>query len=261
MTDVFADFVPDGFIDRIFEVVAISPRHTFQMLTKRPARMLEYVSRRSLDRIAHATGHGTLSINMYDKRLVPLAKLGRRPAWPLPNLWLGVSVEDQDTVEARVPLLLNTPAARRFVSAEPLLGPVNLTRLGGNYLRRNALTGLLESSSGAVVSRAASPSLDWVIAGGESGPAARPMHPDWARDLRDQCAAAGVPFFFKQWGGWVPSPLGSHWLARTGRMRLAGTGPVRGPSEAVMQRIGKKAAGAELDGREWREFPSMEAHG
>jgi protein gp37 len=102
--------------------------------------------------------------------------------WPLPNVWAGVSVEDQSTADERIPLLLQTPAAVRWVSAEPLLGPVDLRDFDDGLWRRSDAC------------------LDWVVVGGESGPSARPIHPDWARSLRDQCAEAGVPFLFKQWG-------------------------------------------------------------
>jgi len=137
---------------------------------------------------------------------------GRGKRWPLPNVWLGVSVEDQTRADERIPHLLNTPAAVRFISAEPLLGPVDLGRMGAatrlgketalDCLTGDYLTGKSRLSDGAHRTPFL-PRLDWVITGGESGPGARPMHPDWARGLRDQCAAAGVPFFFKQWGEWL----------------------------------------------------------
>ena len=116
---------------------------------------------------------------------------------PPRNVWLGVSVEDQATADERIPLLLQTPAAVRWVSAEPLLEQIDLTKLGNSYVRRNALTGFLDAGH-ATLMRDALPRLDWVVAGGESGPKARPSHPDWFRSLRDQCQAAGVPFFMKQ---------------------------------------------------------------
>ncbi|HYI27586.1 MAG TPA: phage Gp37/Gp68 family protein [Bradyrhizobium sp.] len=202
MTDLFADFVPDEWIDQIFAVMALAPQHRFMVLTKRPERMREYLLE----------------------------------TWqPLPNVWLGTSVEDQATADARIPKLLATPAAKRFLSAEPLLGPVDL-----RYLQPldppveidavNGTHGVLRPHGGR------SPALDWVIAGGESGPKARPMHPDWARALRDQCAAAGVPFLFKQWGEWVSVS------------ELAGPGRhFKFPDGATVRRTGKKLAGRTLD--------------
>jgi protein gp37 len=130
--------------------------------------------------------------------------LTKRPKWPLPNVWLGTSVEDQKAADERIPLLIETPAAIRFLSIEPLLGPVDLTDVRRHDgWRINALTGE-EFLPGEIVSGHLG-KIDWVIAGGESGSSKqspRPMHPDWARSLRDQCVAAGVPFLFKQWGEW-----------------------------------------------------------
>ena len=191
--DLFAENVPDEWIDRVFAVMALSPQHTFQVLTKRAARMRDYLNGDWSIRIIGALpGHvaGWLSS-------------GRNI---LPNVWLGVSAERQQEADERIPDLLATPAAVRFVSAEPLLGPVDFTRIIHrdpakfswlNYSPRlNALTGnypLLEGTRDPHPER-----LDWIIVGGESGNAARPMHPAWARSIRDQCAAAGTAFFMKQ---------------------------------------------------------------
>jgi protein gp37 len=129
-------------------------------------------------------------------------------SWPLPNVWLGVSAEDQATAAARIPPLLAIPAAVRFVSAEPLLGPINLCRLRvapDHHTMVDALDGYaIVDTPGRERERAA---LHWVIVGGESGPGARPMHPDWARSLRDQCATAGVPFFVKQLSSGGPKAI------------------------------------------------------
>ena len=195
--------------------------------------------------------------------------------WPLPNVWLGVSAEDQATADERIPILLDTPAAVRFVSYEPALGPVDFTSI------RNA--GMIFSNRGQVSLEPVNvltgktgsmeiPSLDWVIAGGESGPNARPSNPEWFRLLRDQCAAAGVPYFFKQWGEWAPyNQIGGCGVSRDDRtadrwmIHAAGGGwlfdergfEVRILDESTEVRVGKKAAGALLDGFEWREFPSV----
>ncbi|MGE0229012.1 MAG: DUF5131 family protein [Dehalococcoidia bacterium] len=166
MSDLFHDDVPASFIMSVFRVMNEANWHQFQVLTKRPERASE---------IAHMV------------------------EWT-PNIWMGVSVENQRW-ETRTDALREIPAALKFLSCEPLLGPINL-RLGG---------------------------IDWVIVGGESGPKARPMREDWAKSIRDQCAEAGVPFFFKQWGEFDTS----------GR------------------RVGKARAGRELDGRKWDQFPSL----
>lgn len=159
MSDLFHARVPAAFVGRVFEVMAATPQHTYQVLTKRSTR---------------------------------LRRLAGDLPWP-PNVWMGVSVENTDVL-ARVEDLRAVPAGVRFLSCEPLLGPLGGLDLAG---------------------------IGWVIAGGESGPNARPMHPDWARELRDLCTAGRVPFFFKQWGGRTP-----------------------------------KAGGRELDGRIWDQTPN-----
>lgn len=229
MSDVFHDAVPDSFLDDMFAVMAECQQHTFQLLTKRHARMRSYLTR----------------------------------AWPdpLPNVHVGVSAEDQDWAVKRVHALLATPAAVRWVSAEPLLGPIDLRNLRmGNGALIDALCGDVKSPRGEVY--AACPgSLTWVVAGGESGPGARPMHPSWARSLRNQCEQTRTPFFFKQWGAhtpfmpdWETQP--HCWVEETTAMtvRLESDVPDTGSWQAVY-RVGKKAAGRELDGRTWDQFP------
>lgn len=191
MSDLFHQDVPNEFIDKVFAVMALAPWHTFQVLTKRPERMRDYLSDRF---VTDGIEEQMIALLARHPDLEPRQKI-----YPLPNVWLGVSVEDQDSADARIPLLLRTPAAVRWISAEPLLGPVDLMQLddhsrggltiyGWNCLYRNPTFGR--------------PGIDWVVVGGESGPNARPMHPDWVRSLRDQCADSGVPFLFKQWGEW-----------------------------------------------------------
>lgn len=188
--DLFHESVSDEWIDRVFAVMALCPQHTFQVLTKRSSRMREYFeARREGDPWAEAADY-----------LANLRGLEDHPAvlepsdMPLPNVWLGVSVEDQARADERVPDLLATPAAVRWLSCEPLLGPVDLSRVFAS-----------SDEDGVYLNDAPILGLDWIVAGGESGPGARPMHPDWARSLRDQCATAGVPFFFKQWGNYRPT--------------------------------------------------------
>lgn len=175
MSDLFHEAVPDAYIAKVWQVMAATPQHTYQVLTKRHARMRAWFRR-----------------------------------WPnavLTNLWLGVSVENQQWADIRIPALLDTPATIRFISAEPLVGPVDLSRwLGIEYM--DALEGYGEELGAALAGRVGpSSGLHWVIAGGESGRGARPVHPEWLRTLRDQCEASRTPFFFKQWGEWGPAPF------------------------------------------------------
>lgn len=175
------------------------------------------------------------------------------------NLWIGTSVEDQKTADERIPHLLAIPAAVRFLSCEPLLGPVKIERYFGNLLMVDEREGWKRGyhfESGKDES-----GIHWVICGGESGSHARPMHSDWARSLRDQCQAAGVPFFFKQWGEWSPDKgLTGGFITRSGREVNAdgSSAPARhsfGPMEETVYRVGKHRAGRLLDGRTWDEFP------
>lgn len=249
MGDLFHEDVPDEWIDRVFAVMALAPHHTFQVLTKRAARMQAYVegarSRVIVDGHVAVSGDG-----QYFSR----KKLGGDWQWPLPNVWLGVSAEDQRRADERIPELLATPAAVRFVSAEPLLGPIDFTYLrADSILTLDALTGLHADCEGAVegVIDTPDPKLDWVIVGGESGPDARPMHPDWARQIRDQCAAEGTAFFFKQWCEHRP-------LTNAERGTACGAtlvGNNRFESDAYVLRVGKKRAGRLLDGVQHNGMP------
>jgi len=273
MTDLFARFVTDEMIDKVFAVMALCPQHTFQVLTKRPERMRAYF--RGLDErcfhqndylttpwarrdsVAKMIGEIALSVGKPDL-------LGKVKQLPLPNVWLGTSVEDQATADERIPELLATPAAVRFVSAEPLLGPVDLyngdpdPRLNGHRASKTFIGEWWEPGDGSKAPPRRG--VDWVIAGGESGPSARPCHPDWARSLRDQCAAAGVPFFWKQWGEFAPFDAPTTPYAKViAEIQIDGTERCTNfgtPQGALMSRVGKKAAGALLDGKEHREFPA-----
>ncbi len=252
MSDLFHDQVPDEYIAKVFAVMASAPQHTFQLLTKRHGRMrslltADYFRTEVLCQTAAlAEDHGDRG--------------GRyMPYWPLPNVWLGVSAENALWAKIRGDALRETPAAVRFFSCEPLLGPIGDLDLTG---------------------------IDWVIVGGESGPGARPMHPDWARSLRDQCTAVGVPFLFKQHGEWIedvtvhpanpaigidepyrvlniPSDAKDRRrcaMHLSGRTALTPDNPFH-PFRAghggwtAMRRVGKHAAGRVLDGRTWDEYP------
>lgn len=250
VSDPFHPQVTDEMLDRLFAVIAACPQHTFQLLTKRPERMLQYFEqfRSCGPRMGWITRNGERpkSYGGEAELIIPDDR------WPLPNLWLGVSVENQDVAEERIPHLLATPAAVRFLSCEPLLGPVDLTRIKAPWVDwRDALRGHEQGRPGASISAGhfavGLSKIDWVIAGGESGPKARPMHPDWARGLRDQCAAAGVPFFFKQWGEWHPEPDMPSEVQEAFELM--------GRWDGTSLRVGKAAAGRRLDGREHLQFP------
>jgi protein gp37 len=247
--DLFHESVPDKWIDRVFAVMALCPQHTFQVLTKRSARVREYLTDNLAVRVQNAVDNlepdGLWKFKGHEPWVISDIRDSERGDY-LPNLWLGVSVEDQARADERIPDLLATPAGVRWLSCEPLLGPVDLRSWLPDCYECGASCGLRLPSppkverctecgeecgpetepmfsegcpkcSGEleficpdcghymVYQHPDTPNLDWIVVGGESGPGARPMHPDWARSLRDQCAAAGVPFFFKQWGNYRPT--------------------------------------------------------
>lgn len=291
MSDLFHTSVPDDYIARVFAVMAATPRHTYQILTKRHGRVRSLLRDRCKCAASHAPGTHFRSMMCDQARSIdgvdPHAVYFEAP-WPLPNVWIGVSVEDQAAADLRVPALLETPAAVRFLSCEPLLGPIDLSRwLGLEWFDSFGWGENMFASLNGRVGPAGG--LHWVIAGGESGHGARPMHPEWARSLRDQCVAARVPFHFKQWGEWAPAPwridreagesvegyktraeavCATHamapWAHEHGHeLYLAPHRPwsverVDGIEPHVpLRRWGKKAAGRELDGRTWDEFPEV----
>lgn len=206
MSDLFHEAVPDEFIDRVFAVMALAPKHRFIVLTKRPARMREYLS----DARLHSRLHEAVKARMgYHHRQRPAINAADIP---LPNVWLGVSAEDQATADKRIPLLLQTPAAVRLVSLEPLLGPVDLDPLwlrpSPSTAAQNGRTAHLPLSHWTNWHTTA---LDWLIVGGESGPGARPCDVAWIRSIVTQGQAAGVAVFVKQLGarpaGWCVGRL------------------------------------------------------
>ena len=231
MTDIAGSWVQCEWFHAMWTVMAETPRHTYQVLTKRPSRLKQLIEWFQED--AHGFG-----------------------PYPLPNVWIGTSIES-DAYTWRGNVLRAIPAAARWISAEPLLGPLDSLDLAG---------------------------IDWLVAGGESGPGARPMHPDWARDLRDRCQASGTAFHFKQWGAWLPGQNDPHpaqswgivhwqdgvWKPRQpklpeayvtwnadGEMRTGFRPPT--PVAAFAIRVGKKAAGRLLDGRTWDDYPTVAA--
>jgi protein gp37 len=190
MSDLFQDGVPDEYIDQVFAVMALSPQHTFQVLTKRAERMREYIQVVSARCRAYLTNGGFDWAAMGADASSSLTQHGPTfSPWPLPNVWLGVSVENQHFADERIPLLLETPAAIRFISAEPLLGDVELERYFGER-RERVGNGINWRGRG----------LDWVIVGGESGAGARPLCLSWVRNIVHDCRDAGVPCFVKQLG-------------------------------------------------------------
>ncbi|MES2301899.1 MAG: phage Gp37/Gp68 family protein [Pseudomonadota bacterium] len=262
--DTFHDSVPDAWIDRVFAVAALTPQHTHMILTKRSKRMREYLTRHRWHLWA------AIGREIDAKRWAKLPPIMGGDCTPVPNVWLGVSVEDQTRADERIPDLLATPASVRFLSCEPLLGPVSLAHIPHPKHEGMFIDALDGHSWGYTSSPLDSRSpVDWVIAGGESGPGARPMHPDWARSLRDQCTAAGVPFHFKQWGEWLPvydreatdpdwrkcSAIeqmypGGRWL------NLSGGHGFDGERVHWVHKTGKKLAGRMLDGAEYNGLPA-----
>lgn len=229
---------------RLWELIEQADGLDWQLLTKRPEKMQD------------------------------MAPAAWRSGWPR-HVWAGATVENQDTAEERIPHLLAVPAAVRFLSCEPLTGPIKLTHMdverhpaaqvaepiGWYWI--NALTGRNDDMARPCPD---APRLHWLIAGGESGPGAEPSHPDWFRSLRDQCERASVPFFFKQWGDWQEGSgmerQHDRIVLNDGRV-MTGTDEVGGDTfnrwpefrACMMSRVGKAAAGRELDGREHNALP------
>lgn len=237
LADVFDNQVDPRWRADLWGLIDETQNLDWLLLTKRPqnARKMIIEARRGLLRAA------------VDDRHVD---------WPWPNVWLGTTVENQEEADRRIWPLLQVPAKVHFLSCEPLLGPLDLTNVDppdDGYGGKAHGSDFLSPHN-----RSLRPQVDWVIAGGESGPNARPSHPDWFRSLRDQCAAANVPFFFKQWGNWTPC---GDWYANHPRslpIRVFHNGEWTDEGDVSgewMANIGKKLAGATLDGRQHREMP------
>ncbi|MGW6016144.1 DUF5131 family protein [Streptomyces sp. NPDC055210] len=259
MSDLFHADIPDTYIAQVFAVMALTPRHTYQVLTKRHARMRALLSRPTFWHQVAEQGRAHFA-GCQEDWLAAGAMLGGRP---LPNVWLGVSVEDQRWADIRIPALIGTPAHTRFLSCEPLLGPVWIA----DHIWQACLCCEGESHDEACAPCADQycesghiRELDWVIAGGESGPGARPLHPDWIRSLRDQTRGRHVPFFFKQWGDHAPEDHG-HDRGRLTVVDPRGHGQEHDDACALqapvrMRRVGKKQAGRLLDGRHHDALPA-----
>ncbi|QCP50192.1 phage Gp37/Gp68 family protein [Trinickia violacea] len=237
LADVFDNAVPDAWRADLFDLIWKTPHLDWLLLTKRIGNVGQVIT-----------------------RALELAGRGINTPWPWSNVWLGATIVNQEEANRDIPKLLITPARVRFLSMEPLLGPVDLERpMPGPDL---------DQGSGAKICQPwmIQSGINWVIVGGESGHGARPMHPEWARSLRDQCAAAGVPFLFKQWGEWTPGEnverhagivktadwFGGEWMV--GESDLASDGG-HIDDEPDLYRVGKKEAGRHLDGRTHDEFP------
>lgn len=243
LADVFDNEVPPEWRADLFDLIVTTPHLDWLLLTKR---------------IGNVVGMLPPLVNPFDKIF--------------PNVWIGATIVNQAEADRDIPKLLAVPAAKRFLSMEPLLGPVNLADISDGHadstipreyweegfdtedsppaVGHNCLSGERWQRFGDWTEHG--PRIDWVIVGGESGPGARPMHPDWARSLRDQCQAAGVAFLFKQWGEWLPlDGMDPELRIRTENhpwQRMEGT---RG-----VVKVGKKAAGRLLDGRTWDGVPT-----
>jgi len=270
MSDLFHKDVPFEFIDKVFAVMSMS-EHTFQILTKRPERAADYFS----DPIARQAAWAYQAIKTLNRE-----DYGQLPCFPLPNVWIGTSIENQAAADKRIPELFKIPAKLLFVSNEPSLGPVDWQKWYPHPIHGKCRP--MEQ-------------IGWFICGGESGPHARPMHPDWPNDLRDQCASAGIPFFFKQWGEWEPMvnadcyadficdesedgdvanmtknvailwPDGTCERTEPKRewwhvWRQSNWEKIESMGDSVpvaMHRVGKAVAGREFQGREYNEFPEV----
>lgn len=234
MSDLFHNEVPFSFLEKVFNVIQECEQHTFLILTKRPQRMKEF-------------------FKWYDG---PYFYNNKETTNYFSNVWLGVTAENQEQADLRIPVLLETPAAKRFVSVEPMLSAVDLSSFsvdGGIYYPLDGAVGV--DGRG----HCPGPKLDWVICGGESGPGARPVHPEWIRKLKIQCVAAEVPFLFKQWGEFAPSMPKNGTKPTTTSLNCIGVNghnAVTMEDGLVMARVGKSAAGRLLDGQLWDQYPS-----
>lgn len=276
MSDLFHENLPTYEIATIYAVMVAAVhvrRHAFQVLTKRSDRMREILNSEAFWRqVNHeASHHVAAHIDAHTS--------GAQDEYghdnPPPGIWLGVSVENQKYADERIPDLLATPAVIRFLSCEPLLESIDLFKAACPYTRGLTFNALSSKEGIGLETGIGVNRIDWVIAGGESGPNARPPHPEWFRSLRDQCAAAGVPFFFKQWGEWadmwgaqidgdgpVTTASGDvpDWMNRmvqfsSGVSKMVRAHSWTGHGTELMYRVGKKAAGAMLDGVEHKATP------
>jgi protein gp37 len=281
MSDLFHSDMTLDFLAKVWAVMSVTPQHTYQVLTKRPQIARSIFTRNVAYGPSSVPFKFVVNYHRMQMGYPVLPDSAREDgtyAWPLPNVWLGTSVEDQKRADLRIGPLLETPAAHRFLSMEPLLGPVDLSPWLWEGVQHRT-----DYGTGVEHDIAPRQDLEWVIVGGESGKGARPMHPGWVRALRDQCAEADVMFMHKQWGNWAP--LGSAevptyrdvWVfgegmptvdTREGEMAgrywakwapdTAGSPPGRRDpyGDVLMRHYGnKKDAGRMLDGRTYDDVP------
>jgi protein gp37 len=247
MGDLFHEEVPFYYVAKVFDICLDERcrKHTFLVLTKRPERIKKFW--KWLEDFQGGEGEEYWS-EYYD--FLNITKFYKKD---MPNIWFGVSIENQKMAEKRIPILFEIPAAKKFVSCEPLLGPIDLERPFGQGVGKLLID-----------------YLDWVIVGGESGPGARPMHPNWVRSIKNQCVQNNVPFFFKQWGAFLPrnqfngkidfkykrwGTMNVYGEFLEGMMPLNGFQGIYPDFEYLILEVGKKRAGRELDGKIWDQCP------
>jgi len=277
MGDLFHEEVLRNIQTLIWGIMAGCHDQTFLVLTKRPERMSDFLNWVTKKDPTKALGWALHNAPINYPRAIDLNPF----SWPLKNVWLGVTAENQEMADKRIPILLDTPAAVRFVSVEPMLGPVDLEVVpcGACNHQGNIVVSWNENGRCSRCDGRRFEWPDWVICGGESGYDARPAHPDWIRNLRDQCKENNVPYFFKQWGAWVaceqkehgediilapqvPIPVREIKEMRTmtpdGKLgdEIQMTPPVP-EGQVIMAKVGKKNAGHELDGKEIMEWPTV----
>lgn len=259
MSDLFHKDVDFTFIDKVFAVMALTPQHTYQILTKRADRLYRYFDE-GKGAMVQRWEDATYELGLSDKNDDPDAPACHvfnlcEDQWPRPNIWLGVSAENQETLDERVPFLVKVDAHVRFISYEPALGPITLG-WNANNVRVDLKHGC---------------NIHWLIAGGESGHKARPIHPQWIRDVREQCKAMGIKFFFKQWGAWETVDIfnlhqhGSDYGYFTyldhfetvgkGKFLPQHMGHNHTDKRVPMVKVGKHKSGNVLDGVQHLEYP------
>lgn len=252
MGDLFHESVPFEWIERVYDMMYSNKQHIFIVLTKRPERAYQFWQW-LLNKVAGVSIQDVCSTSK-------------------DNIWMGVTAENQEQANKRISILLQIPASKRYVSIEPMLGPIDFYDININGEFYHALKGFGDISGGDF-GKFNGPKLDWVICGGESGPHARPMHPEWVKSVRDQCKDAGTPFFFKQWGEWSPRTWGlvqeDHKCEKWPCLKVALNGKTGRSGNAddltldeysngnFMQKVGRNKAGNILDFKQYHQWPDI----
>lgn len=256
LNDLFANEIQFLQIDKIMAVIALCSQHTFQLATKEKdaVKMKEYFS--SLRTNNEHKFNFVRAFNGYNGKLLEIAKHSKI----IPNLWLGVQIENQEQADSQIPLLLEIPAAVRFVLCESILCAIDLKNLYHRGFTDTTIDCLNGKNGVFKPLQGKCNKIDWVIVGGESGKNARPMHPDWVRSIKNQCKEANVPFYFKGWGEWLPvEKVGEYWHVNSGattytKAYLAENHIFDDNNYAA--KVGKKSSGCLLDGYEYKELPN-----